>query len=75
MVSCLFNGLVGRAGLVAQLRVHILKFFSCVVLPACLLEVPFHHADVLLVGLMIHAWVPNDCDTELVEALGNLFAF
>lgn len=53
----------------------VLKRLTSVELLTSLLEVPLHHVDVVLVSLVIHAGITNNCNAKLVEALRDLSAF
>ena len=52
----------------------VLKRFTSVELLTSLLEVPLHHVDVVLVSLVIHAGITDNCNAILVEALRDLSA-
>ena len=49
----------------------VLKFLSLVELLSFLLEVLFHHINVVLVVLLIDSWVSPDEDTKLVKGSSN----
>jgi hypothetical protein len=60
-----------NSSLKVVLWLAVLKFLPLVELLSFLLEVLFHHINVVLVVLLVDSWVLPDEDTKLMKGLSN----
>ena len=74
MIAGLLDGLVCCSSLVAQLWVAVLELLASVESLSLLVEVLFHHVDVVLVCPEVDAGVFDNGNAVLVETLGNFLA-
>lgn len=75
VISGLLNIFWGCAHLVMALRNDIFALLASVEHVTGLLEVVFHHIDVVIVVLKVNAGIPDQKNAEFVKTFGHFLTF